>query len=203
MENINKTQKLTVKDLVTIAIISVLYLLIRYAIAMIIMPSVQAFMIASGAIDMLLCAPLYMVMANRVAKRGVFVIYATLVGVVDGLMGYLFLIPYFILAGIICELVMLGKDTYIKPIRNTLGWACYAFFFSFGNYIAVWFAGDAYSEQALANGLTQELLGIHRYYYTTPLWIFIISGLAIAGALLGSLFGHKLLKRHFKKAGVV
>ena len=203
MRYYNKSQKLTVQDLVTIAILSVLCLVLRYLVAMAGIPFVKVFMIFSGAAYLFLSAPLYLVMANRVGKRGVFVIYASLLGIADGLMGYLFLVPYFFLAGMACELIMLGQDTYKNAFRNTLGWISFSLFFSFGNYIAVWFAWDAYQRQAGENGLTRELLNSHHYYYTSPLWICIISGIAVAGGLLGSLFGHKLLTRHFKKSGLV
>ncbi len=200
--NYSKSKRLTVRDIVTIAIIAVLYVIIRYLVAMVTIPSIKTFMILSGSICAFLGASLYLVMANRVSKTGTIFLFAVLIGIVDGLMGYLFLIVYFAICGLVAEISMLGKNSYKNPLRNTIGWTVYSLMFSFGNYIAIWFTWESYEAQALKNGLPRELLDMHRYYYTTPLWIYIISGLAIIGAILGCLFGHKILNRHFKKSGI-
>ncbi len=204
MSTINQTKSkgLTVRDIVTIAISAVLYVIIRYAVTMITIPSVKIFMILSGSFVAFLGAPLYLVMANRVSKTGTIFLFAVLIGIGDGLMGYLFLTLYFAFGGLVAEIFMIGKNSYKNPLRNSIGWTVYSLMFSLGNYIAIWFTWESYEVQALANGLPRELLDMHRYYYTTPLWIFIISGLAIIGAILGCLFGHKILNRHFKKSGI-
>ena len=41
-------------------------------------------------------------------------------GVIQGVMGYMFLIPYFLIVALVAELCMVGKNTYQSAVRNRI-----------------------------------------------------------------------------------
>ncbi|MDR3342358.1 MAG: MptD family putative ECF transporter S component [Treponema sp.] len=55
------------------------------------------------------CAPVYVLMVRRVAKRMVTLIYLPLVGLMYFIMGDWFLLPYFFVIGVLCELLLWKK----------------------------------------------------------------------------------------------
>lgn len=79
-----------------------------------------------AGIQMFLCATFYLVVANRLNKHGVFLVWGIVYGTVLALSGYVFLLPYFAGVAAICELAMIGKDAYRSPVRNTVGWTIWA-----------------------------------------------------------------------------
>jgi energy-coupling factor transport system substrate-specific component len=100
MENTNKWM---VKDVITTALMSVLLIVIQPIVNMVCMVNDFVSMVLSVGFTMLLCAPVYFLMVNRVHKRFVSLVYMTLLGVIFLLMGNWFLLPYFMVVGFICE----------------------------------------------------------------------------------------------------
>ncbi len=56
---------------------------------------------------------------------------------------------------------------------------------------------------ASAGGFSEQLLDMFRDISTNPWLLILACGLSMIGGFLGVLFGQKLLRRHFRKAGVV
>ena len=64
-------------------------------------------------------------------KRQLLFAWAAVYGVIQGVMGYMFLIPYFSIVALVAELCMVGKNTYQSAVRNRIGWMVN----SIGNFV--------------------------------------------------------------------
>ena len=78
MENLKKW---SVKDVITLVLMTVLLIVIQLGINMVCMINDFASMVLSVGITMLLCGPVYFLMVNRVRKRFVSLVYMTLLGI--------------------------------------------------------------------------------------------------------------------------
>ena len=74
MENLKKW---SVKDVITLVLMTVLLIVIQLGINMVCMINDFASMVLSVGITMLLCGPVYFLMVNRVRKRFVSLVYMT------------------------------------------------------------------------------------------------------------------------------
>ncbi len=104
---------------------------------------------------------------------------------------------------LIAELTMIGKDTYRSPVRNRIGWTINCI----GNFVRcavpLWWAWDSYAEMAASSGFDANTLNIQFSIATSPALMLLGTAITAVLAILGTLFGQRLLRKHFQKAGVV
>ncbi len=205
VENIKNqgSEKLKVKDIVTAAIMIALFLVISALVGLSTVTFPVVYLYAAPGIEMFIGAIFYLVAANRINKHGLFFIWALVYGILTGLAGYLFMVPYFIAVGVVCELIMLGKDAYRNPIRNMIGWGTYGAGMVFGITIPCWVAWESFTEQALASGFAGDTLQMQYDMVYTPKLLLLGIFITVAMSVLGVLFAQRILKKHFKKAGIL
>ena len=121
----DEKKKWTVKDVITTVLLSAVLIVIQLVVNMVCMANDFVSMVLSVGITMFLCAPVYMLMVSRIGKRFVTLIYMTLLGVIFLLMGNWFLLPYFIVTGIICEVILWKRGACGDPKRMTAAWTFY------------------------------------------------------------------------------
>jgi len=160
-------------------------------------------MVLSVGITMFLCAPVYMLMVSRIGKRFVTLIYMTLLGVIFLLMGNWFLLPYFIVTGVICEVILWKEGSCQKPKRLTAAWTAASLLYNGVNLLPIWFFWDTYYDFALASGMEQSYIDSYVRYYTSPGWLAFILLFTTLMGFLGCMVGSRLIRRHFQKAGVL
>ena len=197
MEN---TKKWSVKDVVTLVLMTVLLIVIQLGINMVCMVNDFVSMVLSVGITMLVCGPVYFLMVNRIRKRSVSLVYMTLLGLVFLIMGNWFLLPWFIVVGILAEII-LWKG--ITPNRLTAAWTVSSLLYNGVNLLPIWFFWDTYYSFAIASGMEQSYIDAYVQYYTAPGWVVFILIFTMLCGFLGSLIGRKLIQKHFKKAGVL
>ena len=197
MEN---AKKWSVKDVITLVLMTVLLIVIQLGINMICMVNDFVSMVLSVGITMVVCGPVYFLMVNRIHKRFVSLVYMTLLGLVFLIMGNWFLLPWFIVVGILAELI-LWKE--ITPNRLTAAWTVSSLLYNGVNLLPVWFFWDTYYSFAVSSGMEQSYIDAYVQYYTTPGWVIFILIFTMLCGFLGSLVGRKLIQKHFKKAGVL
>ena len=200
MYNKNKWK---VKDVITTVILSVLLIVMQLAINMICMVNDFVSMVLSVGFTMLICGPVYFLMVSRVRKRFVTLIYMTLLGVVFLLMGNWFLLPYFIIIGLICEAILWKEVSFEKSKRLIVSWTVASLLYNGVNLLPVLFFWDTYYSFAKESGMEQSYIDSYVHYYTTPGWIVSILIFTTVCGFVGSLIGQKLISKHFKKAGVL
>lgn len=200
MENTNKW---SAKDVITTILLSVLLIVVQFAINMIGMVNNFFSMVLSVGITCLLCAPVYFLMVRRVHKRFVNLIYMMLLGVVFLFMGNWFLLPYFILVGIVCEIILWKKGAYESTKRITAAWTTYSALYIGVNVLPLWIFWDTFEAFALGNGMSLEYINSYVDYYSSAGWLVFILVFTTVCGLTGSLIADKLMNKHFKKAGVL
>ena len=194
--------KWSVKDVITTVLLAVLLIVIQLVINMVCMVNDFVSMVLSVGISMLLCAPVYFLMVSRVHKRFVSLVYMTILGLVFLIMGNWYLLPYYMVVGVICELI-LWKNGWESKKKMTAAWTLASLLYNGVNLLPLWFFWDTYYDFALSSGMEQSYIESFVYYYTSPAWLtFIIVFTTICG-FLGCLIGGKLIQKHFKKAGVL
>lgn len=201
--NNTKTKKFGIRDIMTAAAMIVICFIITVIIGAVTLPIPVVYLYGAAALDGFLGAIFYLVAANRVNKHGLLFVWAAIYGIIQAVMGYAFLLPYFLLVAAIAEASMMGENTYRQPVRNMIGWTLNCI----GNFVGVavplWWAWDSYQEMALSSGFPVDTLNMQFSMATNPQ--LMLMGIAITAmfSILGILFGQRLLKKHFQKAGIV
>ncbi len=199
----DKKKKWTVKDVITTVLLSAVLIVIQLVINMVCMANDFVSMVLSVGITMFLCAPVYMLMVSRIGKHFVTLIYMTLLGVIFLLMGNWFLLPYFIVTGIICEVILWKEGSCQKPKRLTAAWTAASLLYNGVNLLPIWFFWDTYYDFAIASGMEQSYIDSYVRYYTSPSWLAFILLFTTLMGFLGCMVGSRLIRRHFQKAGVL
>ena len=198
-----ETNKWSVKDVITTVLLSAVLIVIQLVINMVCMANDFVSMVLSVGITMFLCAPVYMLMVSRIGKRFVTLIYMTLLGVIFLLMGNWFLLPYFIVTGIICVAILWKRGACGDPLGLCGGWWGGWVVYNGVNLLPIWFFWDTYYDFALASGMEQSYIDSYVRYYTSPGWLAFILLFTTLMGFLGCMVGSRLIRRHFKKAGVL
>ena len=136
-----ETNKWSVRDVITTVLLSAVLIVIQLVVNMVCMANDFVSMVLSVGITMFLCAPVYMLMVSRIGKRFVTLIYMTILGVIFLLMGNWFLLPYYVLVGILCELILWKDGSCQKPKRLTAAWTVASLLYNGVNLLPIWFLG--------------------------------------------------------------
>ncbi len=196
-------EKMTVKDIVTVAIMMALFYTIAFTIGVGTVAVPILYLYGTAGIEMFLGAIFYLVAANRVNKHGLLFIWVMIYALITAAMGYAFMVPYFVAVAVISELTMIGKDTYRNPIRNMIGWSTYGIGMLLGIGVPCWVAWESYQEQAVASGFADATVKLQYDMVSSPRLMLVGVIVTVILSALGVLFAQKILKKHFKKAGIL
>lgn len=196
-------EKMTVKDIVTVAVMMALFYAIAFVIGMGTVAIPILYLYGTAGVEMFLGSIFYLVAANRANKHGLLFVWVMIYALITAVMGYMFMVPYFIAVAVISELVMIGKDTYRNPIRNMIGWSTYGIGMMLGTGVPCWIAWESYQKQALASGFTDTTMKLQYDMFSSPVLMFVGVVITVILSALGILLSQKILKKHFEKAGVL
>ena len=199
----NTANKWKIKDVITTVLMSVLLIVIQLIVNMVCMMNDFVSMVLSVGFTILLCGPVYFLMVSRVGKRFVSLVYMTLLGIVFLLMGNWFLLPLFVGIGILCEIILWKNGSHQNPKRMTAAWTISSLLYNGVNLLPIWFFWDTYYAFAKASGMEQSYIDSYVGYYKSPAWIAFILIFTTVCGFIGALIGQKLIKKHFKKAGIL
>lgn len=203
MNSEKSNPKWEIKDVITTVLLSILLIVIQFIVNMLCMANHFISMVLSVGFTMLLCGPVYCLLLHRVKKHFVTLVYMTIIGIVFLLMGNWYLLPYFMVIGIICEAVLWKNFDKRSPGQITAAWTIASLFYNGVNLIPLWLFWDTYYDFAKNSGMEQSYIDSYVYYYKSLGWIlFIIVFTTICG-FVGSLIGNKLMGKHFQKAGLL
>ena len=145
------------------------------------------------------CAPLYIVMSNKTAKRGTFFITAVFCGLMMAAFGSVWFSAVMFVVGVICELVMLGDAAYKNPLRNGIGYVVYWTLYAWGSSIPLFFFKEQYLK-SLGDSYTEEGKQTLIRFYGSVDMMLLIGLISAALAALGFWVGMLFFKKHIKKA---
>lgn len=193
----------TTKDVMTFVIFNVIIIgatMVVKVVEDLILSPQNTFFVGSWAFP-LVATPFYLVMADRIRKRGVLAASILLFGLLYVFMGGVYCLLVALGGALVGELVMWGKDAYASPWRNAVGSLVYWVTFEFYGVIPYLLFKDAYMQQLAAYYTPADVEAMVAQYTQLP-WILAMIAMAAVGTAVGALVGTKLLNRHVRKAKI-
>lgn len=203
MNTVNNN-KLKMKDIITLSIFNIAMIVIMFVTKMCTM------MLTTPAFDYLfyvgimglLCGPVFVAMSNKVAKKGTYLVTGIFMGLFITVMGSPWFLPVMILVGIICEIVMIGENTYRNPKRNGVTYSIYWALYALGSAIPMFFFKEQYLNSLKASYTDEGIKTLVRFYGSWDMLLLIVAITVVLSAV-GFVVGQKLFKKHIEKAKLV
>ena len=197
----NKQDKLTSKDLITIAIFSVIFALLVGVTSFIgLIPSVYPFVVG---IQMIPGGIVWMYLRAKVPKKGSIIIQSIVIVLVLLLFGSFWpSLLGVIVGGVIAEIITLSRG-YRSFAADTIGYAVYTVCLTICANLPPLIAYDYYYTYAVqSGGMDPAYMEQMMAFLTGP--VFAISlAVGAAGGIAGAFLGRKVMKKHFERAGIV
>lgn len=198
----NKTNKLTVPDLISIGVFTALYFVL---VTIATFASVAIFPGFNNVVLPAFCALIsgcvYTLLVVKLQKFGGISVMGIVMGLFFMISGH-FIISFAanIVMGIVADCVAkVGKYKSKKWIILSYVLFSYGLF---GPVIPIWFMKDAYVANLVARG--KDAVYIAELFANINMVTFVLAVVAtLICALVGGWFGMKMIKKHFVKAGIV
>ena len=198
----NKTNKLTVPDLISIGVFTALYFVL---VTIATFASVAIFPGFNNVVLPAFCALIsgcvYTLLVVKLQKFGGISVMGIVMGLFFMISGH-FIISFAanIVMGIVADCVAkVGKYKSKKWIILSYVLFSYGLF---GLVIPMWFMKDAYVANLVARG--KDAVYIAELFANINMVTFVLAVVAtLICALVGGWFGMKMIKKHFVKAGIV
>ena len=192
-----KEQKLKIKDLVTIGVFAVIYLVIMFGVGMIgvipilflVYPTILG--IVSGTVVMLFMA--------KVQKPWALLIFGMLTPIFMMVEGHTYILVLHAFVVILIAELIRRAGNYNSFKYNMLSFAIFNTWIC-GSLMQMLWAREKYIEMTMMMG--NEYVEALERLVTYPHMALVYLG-AILGGLIGANIGRVLLKKHFIKAGIV
>ena len=113
MNTTTEKKRFTTRDVMVIAAMMVLTFAVYGAVGALTLPFPFLYLYCAAGIQEFFCATFYLVVANRLNKHGILMVWSAVFGIISALGGYVFLLPYFLLVGVICELVIAQRHRVV------------------------------------------------------------------------------------------
>ena len=192
-------KKFEIKDLITVGVFTALYFVLTFIVAC--LGFIPIFMAIMPLIAPILVGIPLMLYFSKIKHFGMVLITSVIIAILMFVTGHPYPIFIFCIgAGLLTELVLfLGKYESIKAC--VIGSSTFSLWI-LGMTIAFFFSFRESYFASLVDGYGQEYVDKMMSY--TPTWMFFaMIAMCLVGGLLGGLLGAGVLKKHFKKAGMV
>ena len=171
--------KLTTKDLITAGAFGAIYLVLLTVLS-----------------SVLTIVPILFLATPLIAGTGAILVLAILVGLITS-MATIYPLIFAVVWGLIAELITAKRRKSAGALAVSY---CVFNLTSMGPFFALILAKDAFLESCAGYYGEEYIATLDKL---TPSWIvLVLIALALVGGLLGGLFGRKILKKHFVKAGI-
>lgn len=194
-------QSLTSRDLITLGIFNALAIGVYLVVATLTGITVIGLLINSALVA-LVVGVVYILMAMKVRKKGVFFISGALMGLIGLTAGHIYHALGSVIGGILAEYCA-GRNAYRKWWDIACAYVVMRLFDFIGIYLPGFILGKSFlMERGAKFGMSAEIVGEFLKYLTVPTFL-ILTGLNIMGAFFGAWIGRNILEKHFKKAGLI
>ena len=191
-------KKFEVKDLITIGIFTALYFVVTFAVAC--LGFIPVFMAIMPLIGPIFAGIPLMLYYSKIKHFGMITVTGIIIAILMFITGHPYPIFIFCIgAGLLTELVLkLGRYESIR--HCVIGSATFSLWL-LGMVIAFFFGFREDYFASLVDGYGQEYVDTMMGY--TPQWMFFaMIAMCLIGGTIGGLLGAKVLKKHFRKAGM-
>ena len=191
-------KKFEVKDLITVGIFTALYFAVIFAVAC--LGFIPIFMVFVPRIGPIIAGIPLMLYYSKIKHFGMITITSVIIGILMFIVGHPYPIFIFCIgSGLLTELVL--KSGKYKSINAcVLGSATFSCWL-LGMVIAFFFGFREDYFASIVDGYGQEYVTSMMKY--TPTWVFYtMVAMCLVGGAIGGLLGSKVLKKHFRKAGM-
>jgi energy-coupling factor transport system substrate-specific component len=192
--------KLKAKELVTIAVFGVVFILVYMACALPTGMLVPLYPFCVG-VAMIPCGIVWAYLRAKTPKPFAILIQGVLFAVFTFIMGSGWFVALGILAGCVLAELLARVGKYRSFRWNVAGYAAFAVCLNLGLFAIILLARDYYYEFCVASGMTAEYMEALLSFVSVPL-LALTSVLSVVGAVIGMLLGKAFLKKHFERAGI-
>ena len=197
---IKQTNKLSIKDLVTIGVFTAIFLVFYLLGGMpfAINPVLTFYMPLGCA---LVCGPIYLLLVAKVHKKYTITILAVLMACIVFMTGMhpAFSIGFLVM-GIVAEIVA-GSKNYQSKKMNSLSYILFTLA-STGSYLVYFANPEAWAATMLQSGTEASYITTMNATASPMILVIMLVG-TIVCATLSSLVGCKMLKKQFEKSGII
>lgn len=204
--NTEERRFITLKDLVLDVLLSCLVLAIAATVVPLFTP-LGLFLSSILALitPAVLGGPIYVLMTSKSPRIGTYLIFSVIFGVFFLISGSLVTALFFVGAGLLAELSMLGNRK--KKWRALAPYLIHWFFYTYAATAQMIFMQNVVVRTYMGMGMDEAAataaMNSIAEVYTAPVNMLIVGVCALASGTLGYFLGTRVMKRHFEAAGVV
>ena len=183
------TNKLKIKDIITVVLLSLINVVIFFASSLLYATPIT--IILMPVFFALLEGVIYFIIGTKVKKPGAILIYSIVRAIMGGYLPYIIL---FILSGVIAEL-LLWKIGYGNGKALTVSYIINQVFAAFGSTVIPYaIAAKAMADQAVSDGRQDNILKASEILQSW--WsVALVAGVIVA-AFIGAMIGRRIVKKH-------
>ncbi len=193
------SQNLKIKDLVTVGIFFVIYFAVFFVVGM--MSLVPLLFLVYPAADAIVCGVIVMLFMAKVPKKWALLIFGMIGPLLMWAMGHTFVLPLISLVFIAIGEFFFRKGQFKSFKFNMIAYGFFACW-PVGSLMQILLVKEQYLEMSMEWGIGEDMIQTIDALVSYPSMVLITAG-TFLGGLLGALIGKKMLKKHFKKAGIV
>ena len=191
------SERLNVKDLITVGIFSVIIIVLIFIFGM--LGYIPMVMLALPILAALICGIPYMLFLTRVSKFGMVTLLGVIIGIVLFLTGHTWVpIVTFTVCALIADIIL--KMGNYSSIKNSIISHGVFILGIMGNMLPFFILRDAYMS-AMRASMGNDYVNVIAPYLQTNFLIVLIILTFIAG-LISAYIGKIVLKKHFERAGI-
>lgn len=197
-KNLNKLQT---RDFITVGIFSLIYVVVAFVIGGIAQMTPMTFPFMPMIVA-LFTGTVFMLYVAKIPKRGVLSILGIIAGILLFITGMFWMMSaFFIIFGIIADFMCASSD--FKSFRKNMIAYCIFALSPMGAYVPMAIMPEQFDKFMSKKGDVSSFAGmidsIGANWWAIPLMLLG----TILCAVIGGYIGKKLLKKHFKKTGIV
>ena len=183
------TNKLKIKDIITVVMLSLINVVIFFASSLLYATPIT--IILMPVFFALLEGVVYFIIGTKMKKPGAILIYSIVRAIMGGYLPYIIL---FILSGVIAEL-LLWKIGYGNGKALTVSYIINQVFAAFGSTVIPYaIAAKAMADQAVSDGRQDNILKASEILQSW--WsVALVAGVIVA-AFIGAMIGRRIVKKH-------
>lgn len=199
---VSRKNSIQIKDLISVGVYTALYFIMVAISALLVVFIIPGYSyVFIPVISALLSGTIFMLMVAKVPRFGAITIMGSIMGI------FFFIMGRFPGALFICIAIALIADgiAYAVRYKSRKGLLLSYLFFSFstiGPVVPMFVFPNLYIDQLVEVGRDASYIESAFSNISQNTFLILMVGIIIA-AFIGGLFGQKMMKKHFEKAGIV